>query len=135
MSDYVSILVDRKPAGWGRHRGIRLTPDHTEQYHRESRAWLESALRQPFDGETVVVTHHAPSPLSLEFGRVTEVIDAAYATRLEYLMSERVALWIHGHTHFARDYTVNGTRVVSNPRGYVPADTVPEFDPGKVVMI
>lgn len=31
---------------------------------------------------------------------------------------ERVALWIHGHTHDSFDYTVEGTRVLCNPRGY-----------------
>ena len=32
--------------------------------------------------------------------------------------SARVALWIHGHTHDSFDYSVKGTRVLCNPRGY-----------------
>ena len=35
----------------------------------------------------------------------------------------RAPLWIHGHTHTAFDYTVRGTRVVCNPRGYAGEQT------------
>lgn len=51
---------------------------------------------------------------------------------LERLMNgDRVALWIHGHTHDSFDYRHNGTRILCNPRGYVRdgADENPAFDP------
>jgi len=50
----------------------------------------------------------------------------------------RCTLWIHGHMHAASDYLVNGTRVVSNPRGYVMWDDSNEnrdFKPGLVVEV
>jgi len=31
---------------------------------------------------------------------------------------DRVALWIHGHTHTSVDFELNGTRIISNQRGY-----------------
>ena len=49
----------------------------------------------------------------------------------------RACLWVHGHTHDSFDYTINGTRVVCNPRGYV-IDGVNEnarFDPDLVIAI
>jgi len=49
----------------------------------------------------------------------------------------RVALWIHGHTHDSFDYLVRDTRVVCNPRGYVKHDIQENasFDPALVVQI
>ena len=42
----------------------------------------------------------------------------AYASDLETLMGPAIDAWIFGHTHLAFDERINGTRVVSNPRGY-----------------
>jgi hypothetical protein len=43
--------------------------------------------------------------------------------------ADRVAVWIHGHTHRRVDVTARGTRVVSNPRGY-PHEPVEGFNSG-----
>ena len=60
-----------------------------------------------------------PSPQSLKHGDVTEILDAAYASNLEGLICEKGPdLWIHGHVHKSRDYTIGKTRIVANPRGY-----------------
>ncbi len=76
---------------------------------------------QPFDGKTVVVTHHAPSPRSVHPRYAQDLLTPAFASDLEGLMdASRVALWIHGHTYEAFDYRVHGTRIVCNPRGYAP---------------
>jgi hypothetical protein len=65
---------------------------------------------------TVVVTHHAPSVLSLARTETVNHLDAAYANRWEVLMEEPDTVWLHGHTHLAVDYTFKGTRVIANPR-------------------
>jgi hypothetical protein len=46
------------------------------------------------------------------------VLNPAFASNLDYLMGQGVKLWVHGHTHVAKDYELNGTRIVCNPRGY-----------------
>lgn len=100
----------------------RLTPDRLQALHARHRRYIESVLATPFDGPTVVVTHHAPSEKSLREGSVfvgVDHTDAAYASDLEDVMREHSpALWIHGHVHTAHDYEIGGTRVVCNPRGY-----------------
>jgi Icc-related predicted phosphoesterase len=100
----------------------RLTAERLQGLHMRHRRYIESVLAQPFDGPTVVVTHHAPSSRSLQIGRVDvseDHTDGAYASDLEAVMHEfGPALWIHGHVHTAKDYSVGATRVVSNPRGY-----------------
>jgi predicted phosphodiesterase len=113
-----------------------LRPPDTRAAHVAARRFLEHALAQPFDGRTVVVTHHAPSDrsISARFRSVTH-LNAAYASDLEGLMGPEVALWVHGHTHDSLDYRVGETRVVCNPRGYMPMEPNPGFDPGLVVEI
>lgn len=96
----------------------RLTPGLVYSFHRKSLTWLESRLREPFTGKTVVVSHHAPSPRSFPNDRRT-VIDAAYASCLDSFIEQHpIDLWIHGHTHHCVDYHIGKTRVVSNSRGY-----------------
>lgn len=86
--------------------------------HAAAHAWLATALDQPFAGPTVVITHHAPQRGSLAPMYADDPVSAAFVSNLDHLMG-KAALWVHGHTHTAFDYTVAGTRVVCNPRGYV----------------
>jgi predicted phosphodiesterase len=127
MTDYRRIHA-------GRNR--RMRPADALQAHVAGRRYLEQALAAPVDGPTVVITHHAPSPRSIvERYRGRSHLDAAYASDLELLMGSGVALWVHGHTHDSLDYRVTGTRVVCNPRGYVPLEPNLDFDPGLVLEV
>jgi 3',5'-cyclic AMP phosphodiesterase CpdA len=96
-----------------------FTPADTLALHARSRAWLETELAKPFGGQTIVVTHHAPHRLSLAARYADDLASAGFVSDLAALVAAPVALWVHGHTHTAFDYTVGGTRVVCNPRGYV----------------
>lgn len=116
--------------------GRRFTPDDAVRRHVASRAWLAERLREPFDGKTVVVTHHAPSSGSVPPRFARDLLTPAFASNLEDLMDGgRVQLWIHGHTHDPFDYEIHGTRVVCNPRGYAPYELTPGFRPGFMVEI
>ena len=111
-----------------------LTPSDCLRLHRESRAFLESELAQPFDGVTIVMTHHAPSGRSLPESRHGDPINAAYASDLEALIERtQPQLWVHGHIHASSDYHIGSTRVVCNPRGYFPSHLNPDFNPALVV--
>ncbi len=114
----------------------KLKPDDLVLRNAVALAWLRDRLDEPFDGATVVVTHHAPSLLSYGNNRVEGCeshLDAAYANSWEDLMGEPVVLWVHGHVHRAADYYISGTRVVCNPRGY-PGECT-GFNKGMVIEI
>ncbi|MGB6242884.1 MAG: metallophosphoesterase [Castellaniella sp.] len=97
--------------------GSRFTPQDAAALFREQYDWLDTALDEPFDGPTVVITHHAPSLRSVHPRFEDSLISAGFVSDCTGLMG-RACLWIHGHTHDSFDYTVRGTRVLCNPRGY-----------------
>ena len=127
-TSHAMSIADDKQAGMTDHRRIKLQSSGYGRFrpvdalasHRAQLDALASHLAEPFDGPTVVVTHHAPHPKSLREGEVRETIDASYASDLtEFIERWRPALWLHGHVHKNRDYKVADTRIVANPRGYV----------------
>ena len=113
-----------------------FAPEDSITLHNESRAWLECILDEPFDGKTVVVTHHAPSFGSIHPRFSKNTLTPAFVSNLEVMMDGgRVAAWIHGHTHNAFDYEIHGTRVVCNPRGYMPYENLKGFNPALVIEV
>ncbi|MEO7051303.1 MAG: metallophosphoesterase [Rhodanobacter sp.] len=116
--------------------GSVFTPADSCTLFAEQSAWLDSVLKDPFDGPTVVITHHAPTPRSVHPRFADSLVSAAFASDCTALMGQAV-LWVHGHTHDSFDYTVAGTRVLCNPRGYCPEGVVenPHFDPSLCVDV
>lgn len=94
-----------------------LTPEDTVALHARSRGWLEYELARPFDGPTVVVTHHLPSWRSVNPAFARWVTNAGFASDLDRLV-ERADWWIHGHTHCSFHYAAGRAQVACNPRGY-----------------
>lgn len=126
MNDYRHI---RKSPSWSKFR----TSDALAA-HRGSRFWLEKQLRT-LEGDVIVVTHHAPSALSIPDYLKQSEINPAYASNLDELVMEyQPAAWIHGHIHTPTDYKIGQTRILANPRGYI-HQRDNGFDPGKYVEI
>lgn len=126
MSDYHVIRMnDTGP----------LAPDETRGIHHLQARWLANELAKPFSGRTVVVTHHLPHPNSVHMKYRGDLLNPCFASDLSALVRSPVQLWIHGHTHESMDYEVDGTRVVCNPRGYLPQEPNERFDPKLVVEV
>lgn len=116
MMDYHHIKITRT-AEFYWVKSKRLIPALTSRRHRGSVEWLENELEGRDPAKTVIVTHHAPHPKSIPARFAGDPLSASYASDLTRLMG-KAGLWIHGHVHHNLDYNVNGTRVVTNPRGY-----------------
>jgi predicted phosphodiesterase len=120
------------------HEGLdgHFSPRHSVALHTASLKWLKTKLNEPFDGKTVVVTHHLPSVMSVADEFMVSLLPAAFASNLDFLFG-KTNLWIHGHTHNSFDYTSNGTRIICNPRGYVTKYDAgnSEFNPSLVIEI
>ena len=137
LNDFGGSIRERRD-GTGTTGSTRFKPDDARREHSLSRNWLQSRLNVPSSLPTVVVTHHAPNPLSMD--PVYEVCDLnpCYYSDLPASFFQTAALWVHGHTHASSDYVHHRTRVVANPRGYVRWNGTIEnanFDPRRVITL
>jgi predicted phosphodiesterase len=122
MTDYETIAY--RP-------GVRFTTNDARREFMLAVGFLKAELAQPFDGPTVVITHHLPSLRSVSERLRDNRLSAAYASHLDELVATSGAeLWCHGHTHSSCDYVIGKTRVLCNPRGYDDFALNPSFDPG-----
>ncbi len=129
------IVNDFKLIRSSRLDGAPLRAADTREIHLRSRAWLRDRLAQPYPGATVVITHHAPIVREPPANPVLAALGGAFGSDLTELMgADRVSLWVFGHIHRSVDVEVEGTRVLSNQRGY-PHEPVDGFDPALVVEV
>jgi predicted phosphodiesterase len=113
-----------------------LRPRDTARIHQTSVRWLRNRLAAPPPGvrATVVLTHHAPAPRSVDPRYADSFTSAAFVARQERLVEASGAtLWVHGHVHASFDYRIGDTRVLANPQGH--GDENPAFRPGLVVEV
>ena len=96
--------------------------------------WLREALAQPFEGDTVVVTHFAPSLRSADPRYGLSPGTAGFCNALDALLPQ-AQLWLHGHLHCPVDYTQHGCRVLANPLGYARKGEQLRFEPHKQVAV
>ncbi len=135
MNDYRRITT----ANFGR----RLDPADTLARHAASRGFIAGELSRPFDGATVVVTHHGPYPGAVKRGHEHDTLSAAYVSDLTSVIERGgPELWVYGHTHRSDDIRVGASRILSNAKGYGPHAGLrletwenPEFDPALVIEI
>jgi predicted phosphodiesterase len=96
----------------------RAVPDDFIQVHEDHLAWLEGKLSEPWDGRTIVVTHHAPHPSILK--KYDLDLSAGFGSDLSHLMTGETApeLWLYGHTHDLGDGRVGRTDIRAVTLGY-----------------
>lgn len=124
------------PDDIGREVYRKLLPRDTRGFHLRDLRWLRDRLAEPFAGETVVVTHMAPSIMSVPPEIRADLIASTYASPLEGFIEEtQPAAWLHGHTHMSSDYAIGRTPVACNPFGYWGVELNPGFQPDLVVEI
>ena len=134
LNDFSGSILERQP---DHAAPRRFTPQDAAREHALSRAWLLERLQVASALPTVVVTHHAPSPLSMDPVYEGHDLNPCFYSELEPSFFASAALWVHGHTHSSSDYLHHRTRVIANPRGYVRRGRIENqgFDPALVVTV
>ena len=128
MNDYHCAKV-KEQNDKGKYYKRKLHPNDTVLAHKQTLFHITETVRVPFDGPTVVVTHHLPHPLCVGQEFRGDLLNPAYMTNLDAVIEEfDIAVWVHGHTHTNVDVEVHGTRILCNPRGYTPDDLNEGFD-------
>lgn len=107
---------------------LPVLPEHTVSVHMRQRAWLSAELERPWEGKTVVVTHHAPSAA---VGGAMSSLSPCFVSNLDHLIErQRPEAWIFGHTHRPAELrTTGGTLLRNVSLGYAH-----EFHPGNITQ-
>jgi Icc-related predicted phosphoesterase len=129
MNDY-KVIQNFYPAKSLYHK---LTPEHTVAIHRKTKQYFKAVLEMNRDKPFVVITHMAPSYMSInEKFKHDHTMNGGYASDMsEFILdNENIKVWVHGHMHDPVDYMIGETRVISNPRGYLPWEEGNGFEPG-----
>jgi Icc-related predicted phosphoesterase len=112
-------MNDHRLIGWQKKPWLRFRPQEAALLHHRSTTVLAETLATPFDGPTVVVTHHAPHWDSVHPRHQSDPLTGAFVSDLSTVIeTHQPRLWIHGHVHNSCDYQVGGARVLANPHGY-----------------
>ena len=129
-----AAMNDHRRISWQKQPWLRFRPDEAAQLHHESKAYIHSVLAVPFDGATVVVTHHAVHWNSILAKYRNDLVTGAFVSDMTATIEAyQPDLWVHGHVHNSNDYHIGQTRVLCNPHGY--GDENPSFDGSLVVQI
>jgi Icc-related predicted phosphoesterase len=128
MTDY-HVITHRNEA-----KGIyhKLNPEYTKAIHHETLRYFQKTLDENKDKPFVIVTHHAPSRQSIhEYYKNDYQMNGGYVSDLDdfILQHPNIKVWTHGHVHNTFDYMIGDTRVLCNPRGYVPYEEGNGFNP------
>ena len=114
--------------------GVPMLAPEIRALGLQRQAWLRSALAQPFEGSTVVVTHFAPSLMSADPRYGLTPGTAGFCNTLDELLPA-AQLWLHGHLHCPQDYLSQGCHVVANPLGYAHKGEQKSFRPELLIRV
>lgn len=128
MNDYRAITYQYPQ--YGTYHKMR--PVDTVKMHIESKRYIEQTVKEHTDKPVVVITHMAPTSLSVHETYKGNWTNAAYYSDLSNLILDNtnIKAWVHGHVHHPCFYDVGDCRVHCNPRGYLPWEEGNGFDPG-----
>lgn len=134
MNACASGMNDHRVIGWQKQPWLRFRPQEAALLHHRSRAYIAETLAVPFDGPTVVVSHHAVHWESVHPRFRSDLVTGAFVSDLSQLIeTHQPALWVHGHVHNSSDYRLGETRILCNPHGYGYEN--PAFDGALVVEV
>ncbi len=116
-----------------RRSGAPFLPQDALAEHRLARTWLAQQLAEPYDGATLIVTHHAPHSAAHNPVLGTTPLSPAFESDCDDLIAAAArancVAWIFGHNHWSHDIDVGGVRLLSAQLGY-PGETTGWNGPG-----
>lgn len=118
------------------YNGDILTPADTRELFLRNVDFLRAELNTPFDGNTIVVTHHAPVAACTQPRWEGHFLNKCFAANLDWLLEHYdIDFWFHGHMHDTVHTTFAGTEIFANPRGYAGMDSNVNFTEDLVIEV
>jgi DNA repair exonuclease SbcCD nuclease subunit len=122
------LIMEQARLGINDYRTSFYTPNDTLLWHRESMDFIRKSVSS--HKKVVMISHMAPSFMSVHPMYTGQVMNSAFATELFEFISDhpQIVVWFHGHMHHTIDYTIGNTRVLTNPYGYHHHEENKRFD-------
>ncbi|MFV2057650.1 MAG: metallophosphoesterase, partial [Thiohalomonadales bacterium] len=113
----------------------KFTPEQALLTHKKELNWLEKQFESPYDGKTIVVTHHGPHTVCQHPAFPVNELSGAFHSDLDWFIEMYdIDVWMFGHSHANVDVLVNDTRIVSNQAGY-PGENVAGFTANLLIEV
>lgn len=102
----------------------RFQPEHALAAFEKSWRLLSQHVHASACKPTIVISHHPPSLAGLNTMHAGNGLDGAFASDLDQQICSwpHVPVWVHGHTHICKTYTIGSTVLRANCRGFVGRD-------------
>ncbi|WP_054008786.1 metallophosphoesterase family protein [Cypionkella psychrotolerans] len=110
MPDHRRIRCDEDMASG------QIGPENTINVHQDHLDWLSQAMAKPWDGQRLVIAHHAPCAAA---AAPLNGLSAAFASNLEvWIGTRRPDGWFFGHTHRQFSGKIHGVPINNISFGY-----------------
>jgi len=136
LNDYNLILTKNSI---DKSKLVPLTAEKSSSWFESDIKWIQDEItksKQNCETARVILTHHTPSFSNTSAPMYTTHpwkshpedndgtdrlwVNCCFSSDVENLFGkENVNVWAYGHTHYNNDQIVNGTRLLSNQRGYL----------------
>lgn len=114
---------------------VHISADITNSWFEEDLKFIKDEIESSDGKPCIILTHHAPLTIgSSEPTYFGSKANQGFCSDLSGIMNDKIPLFCYGHTHWPQDMVVKGTRVISNPRGYI-HEKSPAYDPSFVASI
>ena len=137
MNDYKTIATGKRDGLPSEAYTHQLQPEDTLNDFRQSRDFIFQAIADAKEAEkkVIVMTHHAPSRLSISPQYQNSPANGAFVSDLsdEIMDADHDIVWLHGHVHQPQDYQIGRCHVICNPHGY--GNENPDFNNRLVIEL
>ncbi len=102
-----------------RYPNKSLIPQDTVEMYEKDKNWLLEEIKKPFDGKTVIMTHHCPVSFGIAPRFKMDDLSPCFASRLfDYLPEDKIDVIVWGHTHYSMNMHIDKTHFISSQIGY-----------------
>lgn len=119
-----------------KYNGSRFSSTQFNQFHQEAREFIENEIKKEFTGQTIVLTHHAPTFMNYPEKYKGDVLSEAFAVELfDLIEPSNIDYWIYGHHHTnTPDFNIGRTKMLTNQLGYVKYNENSTFVNNKLIL-
>ena len=139
ISPLHSFTIERGMADFNhiQWQGNRFTYQLYNEQHAASIAFLKAELEKPFDGKTIVLTHHVPTLFNYPEKYKNSPLNQAFVVELsDFIETSSIDYWIFGHDHYnVPPFKIGNTTMLTNMLGYVDYGEDKLFNSSAVIVL